>query len=75
MSTPSQCKKELQSLYYFDCDCPRCFDSEVEKSMNSMKCSNKNCDGFIYVDEVKFVMKITSHHLNVSLHSNFAFMK
>ncbi|XP_065209555.1 uncharacterized protein Smyd3 [Planococcus citri] len=51
LNLTSHRKKELQSMYYFLCDCERCRDQEEGNLMNSMACPNKNCSGFVHVPE------------------------
>lgn len=48
MSVTSDRKKQLQQQYYFDCDCSRCSDRELDGFMMCVKCQNDLCqDGFL----------------------------
>lgn len=45
LQSPEARRKELQSNYYFLCECPNCLDREQAILMNSAACPNRTCSG------------------------------
>lgn len=47
LATSAERKQQLQEQYYFDCDCPRCQDTELDDVMSSAQCPSKECEGYV----------------------------
>lgn len=47
LNTSEGRRKDLQSNYYFWCDCVRCQNTSEDMEMNAAKCPNKKCKAFV----------------------------
>lgn len=53
MALKSERQKELETSYYFLCECPKCLAPESLVEMTGSACPNPNCDNCLDINNVE----------------------
>lgn len=62
LNLPTVRQKELQSLYYFLCECSKCLDIDEFRRMTATFCQNEDCNECVLGDTEVQKLKVNGDY-------------